>query len=428
MRKGFLSTVVYLLAGAGFAVAEPPAVSPTPKPMEPAAAAAPAAADAGAASLTTSDCTSGNACNACDGCDGCNQCGGRVWADADFLLWWIRDSHTPALVTTGSTANAFPGALGQSGTRTLFGGDIDNDTRAGARFDVGTWLNDDDTLGVGADFLFLGHRSVNFNAFSLGSPILARPFLNASLGSERAFLIAFPNSQAGAVNASLSSRLWGGELDARAEVAHNETGRVDVLAGFRHLELIENLDIANATLFTAPNPVFGGLNIQSVDHFGAGNFFYGGEIGADSVFENGPLSLRLLGKVAFGNMHEIVNVSGATSTTTLTGVTSNIRTGQLVQQTNTGRFTRDELAVVPELGVTLGYALARNVHATVGYTFLYASDVARPGDQVDRSVNVTQIPPPIGAGTLIGPARPAFAFNNTDFWAQGVNLGLEFRY
>jgi hypothetical protein len=309
MRKGFLSTVVSLLAGAGFAVAEPPSVSRTPKPMEPAAAAAPAAADAGAASLTTSDCTSGNACNACDGCDGCNQCGGRVWADADFLLWWIRDSHTPALVTTGSTANAFPGALGQSGTRTLFGGDIDNDTRAGARFDVGTWLNDDDTLGVGADFLFLGHRSVNFNAFSLGSPILARPFLNASLGSERAFLIAFPNSQAGAVNASLSSRLWGGELDARAEVAHNETGRVDVLAGFRHLELIENLDIANATLFTAPNPVFGGLNIQSVDHFGAGNFFYGGEIGADSVFENGPLSLRLLGKVAFGNMHEIVNVS-----------------------------------------------------------------------------------------------------------------------
>jgi hypothetical protein len=25
-------------------------------------------------------------------------------------------------------------------------------------------------------------------------------------------------------------------------------------------------------------------------------------------------------------------------------------------------------------------------------------------------------------------ARPAFAFNGSDFWAQGLNLGMEFRY
>jgi hypothetical protein len=28
----------------------------------------------------------------------------------------------------------------------------------------------------------------------------------------------------------------------------------------------------------------------------------------------------------------------------------------------------------------------------------------------------------------VGPARPAFGFRETDFWAHGVNFGLEFKY
>jgi len=29
---------------------------------------------------------------------------------------------------------------------------------------------------------------------------------------------------------------------------------------------------------------------------------------------------------------------------------------------------------------------------------------------------------------MIHAARPAFAFHNTDYWAHGVNFGLELRY
>jgi hypothetical protein len=57
------------------------------------------------------------------------------------------------------------------------------------------------------------------------------------------------------------------------------------------------------------------------------------------------------------------------------------------------------------------------VTATVGYTFLYISSVVRPSDQIDRSVNIA---PPN--------TRPAFSFHATDFWTQGVNLGLEIRF
>ena len=59
----------------------------------------------------------------------------------------------------------------------------------------------------------------------------------------------------------------------------------------------------------------------------------------------------------------------------------------------------------------------------VGYDFLYLSDVVRAGDQVNLAVN----PNPL-RGVTGGPAQPVFIVRPSDFWAQGVNFGLEFRY
>ena len=95
---------------------------------------------------------------------------------------------------------------------------------------------------------------------------------------------------------------------------------------------------------------------------------------------------------------------------------------------NIGRYNWDVFAVVLEFPINVGYQVTKQLRVFVGYTFLYASKVLRPGDQIDRVVNTTQIPPPLAAGTLIGPARPAFHFKDTDFWAQGINFGLEFRF
>jgi hypothetical protein len=59
--------------------------------------------------------------------------------------------------------------------------------------------------------------------------------------------------------------------------------------------------------------------------------------------------------------------------------------------------------------------------------------IALPGgfaDQIDRGINPVQAPAITGVpnAPLIGPARPAPLFNTTDFWAQGMNFGLEVRY
>ena len=55
-------------------------------------------------------------------------------------------------------------------------------------------------------------------------------------------------------------------------------------------------------------------------------------------------------------------------------------------------------------------------------------DVARPTDQIDRTVNPTLVPANLSFGSTMGPARPAVNFQKTDFWAQGVSFGFEIRY
>jgi hypothetical protein len=47
--------------------------------------------------------------------------------------------------------------------------------------------------------------------------------------------------------------------------------------------------------------------------------------------------------------------------------------------------------------------------------------VARPGDQIDLDVDPVQFPPPTGTG-----ARPQFLLRTSDYWAQGINLGLTY--
>src|SRR5262249_61747030 len=106
------------------------------------------------------------------------------------------------------------------------------------------------------------------------------------------------------------------------------------------------------------------------------------------------------------------------------GAQARFNSGLLALPTNSGRFGRDQFSVVPETGVNLSYQLCPNLRIFMGYTFLYWNNVARPGGQIDTVLNTTQQ----SGGTLTGPARPAFAFHNSDFWAHGLNFGLELRY
>src|SRR5262245_62070941 len=90
---------------------------------------------------------------------------GRVWARAEYLMWWIRDTRLPPLVTANRTGPV--PVLGLSSTSVVVGGgELDNQDRSGARFTVGFALDSAQSLGVEASYFLLGSRTTTVGAGS----------------------------------------------------------------------------------------------------------------------------------------------------------------------------------------------------------------------------------------------------------------------
>ena len=87
----------------------------------------------------------------------------------------------------------------------------------------------------------------------------------------------------------------------------------------------------------------------------------------------------------------------------------------------------DLLSVIPSVEVKVSYYFSNWCRLFVGYDYMYWNQVVRPGSQIDRNVNPTQSTL-FGNGLLAGPASPTPLFNRTDFWAQGITVGLEFKF
>src|SRR5205809_86580 len=59
------------------------------------------------------------------------------------LRLWLKPNSLPPLVTTGDPTAQIPGALGQKGTRIMFGnGDVDDQANLAARLTATSWLTD----------------------------------------------------------------------------------------------------------------------------------------------------------------------------------------------------------------------------------------------------------------------------------------------
>jgi hypothetical protein len=355
----------------------------------------------------------------------------RFWLRTDYLFWWVKQGQAPPLVTTGSPTDPLPGALGQPGTTVLFGGALDSEEHSGMRLTAGWWLGDTHTFGLEAGYFFLGTRAANFGTSSTDAPgaaVLARPFFDVLAGREDASLSAFPGLASGTVTVAAPTYLQGGEVNFLWAFRQEDCLRLDLLAGFRYLELYEALDVGESVQVDAGAPVFPGSAIAVADHFGTLNNFYGGQVGVRARRRAGAWDLEAAVKVALGDSHEVVSINGSTVITPPGQPAQAFPGGLLALPSNSGRFGNNAFAVVPEAEVNLGFRVTRWLRAYLGYTFLYWSDVVRPGDQVERDLNRQQIPTSRVFGPVTGPALPAFTRTKTDFWAQGLTFGLEFRY
>jgi hypothetical protein len=192
--------------------------------------------------------------------------------------------------------------------------------------------------------------------------------------------------------------------------------------GVRWAQLNEGLNIReDLTTLTGAGA---GTTFLVNDNFSTGNDFIGGEVGFMWDWQKARWSLEFLSKLALGNTHQSVNINGFTVNTPLGGSPQTSTGGLLALSSNIGHYERDVFSVLPQLGVNAGYMLNDRLKLIGGYTFMYWSRVARPGDQIDIEVNPNLVP----GGTGGPPDRPQFAFHDTSIWIQGINVGLEYQW
>jgi hypothetical protein len=311
-----------------------------------------------------------------------------VWFDADYLLWWTKDTHVGALVTPAVPSNA--DAFGPANSQVLFGGgNGDAGPLSGGRFTLGLWLQDSQVLGLEASYLFLEDRS----------KLLA-------LGQEAS---SDSTADPGIFAVTLRSSLQSAEVNAVANLNKSGPCRFELLAGFRFLELEDRLHVTQ-------DFVSGDQSEEDLwdDVCRTRNDFYGGQIGARGEWARGRLSVGVSTKVALGVTSQKVAFNGgltqAFTAEGMDGFGNPIESVQINQSSNGGllfqpvTYTRDRFTVVPDVGFNVGCQFTSYLRGSLGYNFLYWSSVARAGDQL------TGVP------------------KATDFWAQGLTAGLAFRF
>lgn len=327
----------------------------------------------------------------CSGCmgRGCGWClphPPRIWGSAEILFWWRKGMNLPPLVTN----NDSPPVV-------LFGDErVGEGARPGGRLNLGYWFNACETCGVGGSFYSLGEQSVHFDSRATGEVFILRPFFVN--GRETVLAVNAPGIATGNVIANTTSDVLGGDAHFRTLLWRNCSVRVDFLAGYQTSRIDEDLTIRHVITDNA------GVVFDATDRFATKNEFHGGQLGLLTQYRDPCWTVDVLAKVGLGNMEETIAVSG--SDISGDGPGSSL----LARSSNAGIRSRDEFAVVPEVGVKAALHVSNCIDLTAGYSFIYWSEVVQPGDQID----------------LNRPPQPLFS--STDFFIHGVNFGLNFRY
>jgi Putative beta barrel porin-7 (BBP7) len=354
---------------------------------------------------------------------GGNTCG--WYTSVEALVWWVKSYSAPALVSVGP---AFSGAnLAVTGTTALYGvSPVDTNPRYGARIGLGYWLSPHWAVELSA--FYLRPESNTFSAHSAMFPEqdLARPFFSLNRGVETSQIVGRPGVASGSVLIDSESEFYGAELNCRWRKWDGCWGHLDFIAGVRYLYLRERLVIQEDVTGLVGAGSAAGISRSLVDSFETQNRFYGAQVGAIFTKCHGPWTIDVTAKVAAGINRQSAEITGTLaplSPGTLPG-----RPGALLAlESNIGLQKRETFAVVPEVALNVGYDVTSRLRVFAGASFLYWSSVARPGAQIDRTLDENLIPdfppaPPAGA------IRPLNTVKSESFWATGFNVGILFRW
>ncbi len=360
----------------------------------------------------------------------------RFWAQAEYLLWYIRGQSTPPLITSGSATDGIPGALGQSNTQVVYGNNINYAGFSGTRVSAGIYFDDARNWGVMASGFYLGTQTNSQTFGNAGNSVqtFGQPVVIPGFG-EQAYSATYPGYIKGVVSGSSTVSMWGWDINLSRNLYRGDNNQWTVFAGFASYSFDESLTVGSNIQQLVPGvlsylgkPINVGDQLIAVDQFTAHTDFFGAQIGAQYSLNYGRFGIDFIGKFAMGVSEEEYNISGSTSVLPRAGQYISTNGGILAQSTNIGHYYHERFAVAPQGTLNLHYDVTPWARVGVGYNIIVLSSVARPGQVVNRTVDPGRVPSDQAYGLGTSAAQPSFAFSDTWFWAQGINFTISFRY
>jgi hypothetical protein len=445
MRLKLVSAFGLWLAGTTWALAQPtgapPAAAVTAPPGVPVLTTAldppPAAAITAGGNGSAGNGAGGNCAGGC--AEGLNsRCisldpaqRSRAFFSAEYLLWWIQNNRLPPLVQVIPTQTANLPTFQAGLAQTLFPdeGEVRFGAFSGFRLHGGLFFDDCKDVGIDGSFFWLPEKKDSLHIASAGltgDPAIGIPFANTQTRAFTFLRISSPNEASGAVAISDSSRLWGFDINGRAQGPSLLSQYFDVIAGFRYLDLEEKLGLDTTT-----TRLLDGSTVSSSESFKVRNQFYGGQVGGHAHYCCCNVTLDVIGKLALGDMHEQVNIDGVTRGA-FPGLPPVVVPGGIfAQPRNIGDFERNKVCFIPELTVNVGYQVSEYARVFIGYNLLWISNAIRLSSIVDTVSDPAEIPFFKPATFTPATARPVpFQFDRlaTELWVQGINFGVALRY
>jgi hypothetical protein len=357
--------------------------------------------------------------------------------DVDYIAWWFHNGNLPSLLNTAPENNATTsGTAADPNARALFpkSDGISYNSISGIRFGVGYSLDDDGHWAVEGNGFFLDRPSIGaFFAGTNGTPFLTRPFFNVASLAEGGYDVSSKFSGfSGNIAFDASSRFWGWEANVAYFDDWKNSKVNKVVFGFRALTLTESLSVLENAFGVAGfqgTPIAADQTDQILDSFNTTNHFYGAQVGVNFRWACGPVAFDFLPKIAVGVNHETLHTFGSTTLLAPDGtILAGAPGGILALASNSGHFSRDELTVVPEINLKISCDLTCCTRLHLGYNLIYMSSVVRPGDQVDRRIDPQQVPSDLAFSPTTATPFPRGWFRDTDFFAHGVNFGVELHW
>lgn len=362
------------------------------------------------------------------------------WFDSSYMATFMRPMHMNGpLVTTGNPNDPVPGALGQPGTTTLFGGNsIDNGLFSGIHAELGMFVDHDNRFSIDVSGFYIFPDTTNFYAAAApnGTPVISRPYFNVANGVDQPFRFAnsAPGQLAGNIGVDTRSEMADLELNARLHAYVQDRYHFDFLFGMRYMRLQESMQVheqvnpINGNTVPFQGTAFGAPDyLTDQDYFGTLNQFIGAQIGARLSWEERWFTLSAFSKLGMGATLQHTDINGSTSLVTPAGMQT-AGGGVLALPSNSGVFDRTVFGLVPELGLDLAVNITQNVRLTFGYSFLLWNQVVRPGSQYDTNINPGQVNSSFFYGTTTGPTSPTHQFNSEVFWMNSFNVGFEVHF